>query len=1188
MVDRNTEYADKVIDSLGRSQDFSSAIVALQCVDVGAISDSKRSQLLSAIASSATKRGGPIFMLSLPARFQVELALSSSVNVPGVDRTVYKKATPSQVVRFLTSRSPNRSMLDNIVLHYDFSAFKKGDWLEYLSTCLEPISAARTFLLKEENVGGFSDDEITCLVLKKPSLAKCLPVTRIGPNTAVALLISGKVPTLWQTYDFQRLGKKHWRELFLHTNPYKLPEACRPFIENKNGGGFSNGELVEMARNCHALINFLDPEKVPFNVAYELYQTGKADLLWKNFPFATLDKAEWRRILTNPDIRIPNAFREVVRSGRFKPDELCELALKNDQLLPFLLVAAFPPDCIVDLLLRSSCAYLWENYDFDRLSPPQWERLILGVSYVIRRRALVSFGRCSGMNEAQVSKIVRKNHAYSSWAPPALITPTLAIEVLSADNKSRLWESYDFSRLSNDQWLELLARMGVVVPVVVQEFLRNRTSSVDNDKLNAVLARRKDFARYVPPSLIKPEVALPIIVSDPHNQLWELYDFARFEKGLLKVLVKNTNRNGHWPTSLRKRFEKISSPFDFDDMLEIEAANVVLAVELVSYEIVNEIDDERFGRFVAEASKSNKGKAALASRLRSDNGSWRNLSLPKLKMLLVHAPSLRKYVDWKSWPYQHISELAKEQPVFESEMPHRNIFFIWKHWKSLLSMVAITVVMVGLLVVQHVESVRKDADRARWNAIVARILQLDRSGSVEELKVYLDSLPQADKVVVSKDLLVVNATRKLAEHERQQKENGVAIDELQRMVTAGLRGNDQQKVLRLLQRLDSGMADRGPRKTEYLEVREKCVGFLREQERKKKVDELRSALKDIQAESQNAASIGDLEDLLKKLEPARSYSELGDLTKSVEVAISGRMAELKKAILLKDVETVSNVVEQVATAMKDVGAYATLSQLKSRLKGLSGQAGFPEYMLRGQARYEAVNSSLNAFQELMEEAGGKESLADSLDKKYSRDFMTAEGMTECSNLVAFCDSAISRATSGQLADAVKAYKSIRGKAVQISARDLRARRLVEKVNTAGSYAEYLNSRDELIRNFGEYAQLKSFVELPLITLSDANKTHTIPTDNYLLPKRVRYHYVGVICLTPGEYGKVRVAVDKTKLAHYALLLALDKDARNAIRPRTLIEMMNEGRYYLMKSVRNYDLYQGVPLFVTDDEYVERR
>lgn len=321
-----------------------SSLMALSDVDLGCVPETKRDQLLQKICATVNGCHGPLLILSLPQNIHAEIALFTANKIPGIDRTAYLKAMPGQVVRKLTGNLSGDDIADLLRANYDFSRFNTENWEEYFSRCSALFPAAQSFLARDEANGGFSEANITGVLLRNPSLVSSVPSKRIKPDTAVALLISGRAESLWKTYDFSRLGKNHWRELFLHTNPDKLPEAGRPFIENKDGKGFSDDELLTMAQKCHALINFLNPNKVPFNVVYELSLTGRADLLWKNYPFASLDKAEWRMVLANPRMKIPDYFLSVVGNGRFTVDELCSMSISNDRLFPVLLKLDITPE----------------------------------------------------------------------------------------------------------------------------------------------------------------------------------------------------------------------------------------------------------------------------------------------------------------------------------------------------------------------------------------------------------------------------------------------------------------------------------------------------------------------------------------------------------------------------------------------------------------------------------------------------------------------------------------------------------------------------------------------------------------------------------------------------------------------------------------------------------------------------
>lgn len=1262
--------------SIESSQGFSAIFEKLIAIDIDNVSDAVRRKLVQLLISRAAMQRGPLTILGLPQSVQAELALFSESQVPGVDRTAYLRATPRQVIRRLVMKAVgpgDKNVCDKIISNYSFSRFNKIHWKEYFTKCSTPLAFAKKFLLRDEKAGGFSDDEITEVALRNHSLIECIPPARLGPDTAVALLISGHADSLWKEYDFSRLTKNHWRELFLHTNPDELPPACKPFVENKDGIGFSSDELLNMARSCHALINSLDPEKVPFKVAYELYLTGKADVLWKNYPFAQLDKSEWKKIISNPSIRIPEAFLEVAKSNRFKPSELCEFALKNERMLPFIVDIDTPPDDIVDLLIKVDGTYIWDNYHFSRFDATHWERLILNLDAVIRPRAMGAFHSCKSISEKQATRIINKNAAYCPYVPMSAISPAVAVGVLKAGKGKFLWNSYDFSRLSSDLWIELLDSLGSEVPSVVQQFLKQNVNIIDNGKLNALLSRREELIKYVDPryisfdvayailtkdlkhelwnrfdferlsddqwidllsviygevplagqqflrgradkldnaklnallarreslvkyvdhKLVDPKVAYVMLVSDARHELWDRYDFTRFDAEQLKNLSKKTSRKGDWPDSLKSRFAKLDVPFGFGDILEIATANAELVVDLVSFEIVNKIDDSQFEKIATIASRTSGGVSSLAVRLQPGDGSWRALSVEKLKSLIINAPSLGQYIDWKPWSYRNIAEIAKAHPEFEREVPHPNLYFFWKHWLSLITLGLLTAGAIWVLRVQHLSLEKEAADRDRWNNVVSKISKLDRASSYDELKSYIETIPALDMGVVSNDLLVVNAKENLRNWLRVQAENASLIDELKQMAQAGLSVEKLPRIKTVIDLLERGKAGAGARGSEYLDLRESCDRFIKDQERKQKLKSLEAGLINLRTECQRASSIESLESLREKADDAKGFEELSDVVKGVKRDIDDKIERLRHAELMKSIANVSNSVERIAADMCAKGAYDGLRGLNARFKEIESEKDFSSYSKVCASQYEAVRSSLSLFEELMSGVTVKESAADRLKRKFSLEFLTEEAGVECSNLVAFCDKEIERAKrAGNLTDAVDAYEAIRKKITDLESRDARGWTLVNRLNNTRDYAEYIKVREELVRDYGGYAQLKQFKDLNVVSLEDALKTYKISTGSFWgTQKGVKYYFVGVIRLMPGEPKKVHVSIDNAKISPDANLIALIKNryaAYGSIQPKTLIQQSGRGKYYRVDNV-NYELYQGVPLFVTDDQYTGER
>jgi hypothetical protein len=292
---------------------------------------------------------------------------------------------------------------------------------------------------------------------------------------------------------------------------------------------------------------------------------------------------------------------------------------------------------------------------------------------------------------------------------------------------------------------------------------------------------------------------------------------------------------------------------------------------------------------------------------------------------------------------------------------------------------------------------------------------------------------------------------------------------------------------------------------------------------------------------------------------------------------------------MKNVAAISNKVEDAAALLKNVGAHKSLPKIKMNFDGLVSRDGFMEYKKACQARYETVRDAISLFDDLMRTVKVKDSAADNLNRKFAREFLTVDGGAECSNLVSYCDGQIAKAKKGiELTDAIVAYESIRKKVKDIEARDLKAWELVDKLNATRDYAEYLRIRQELIRDFSEFAQLRSFIGLNVISLEDANAAYTVSTGYFGLSKKsVRYHFVGVIRLMPGEPNKVHIAIDNSKITASADLYLLTKYSRSgysSVTEKLFIQQSGRGKYYRVNNV-SYDGCQGTPLFVKDEHYV---
>ena len=1234
-----------------------SSLLLLSDVDLECVPTSKRNQLIQKIVAAANGYYGPLIILSLPQNIQTEIALFTSNKIPGIDRTAYLKATPAQVVRKLTSDSSGDRIAGLLRANYDFARFKRENWEEYFSRCSVLFPAAQSFLARDEANGGFSEAKVTGILLRNPLLVPSVPCGRISPDTAVALLISGRAESLWETYEFSRLGKNHWRELFLHTNPDRLPEASRPFIENKDGKGFTDDELLAMAQKCHALINFLNPNRVPFNVVYELSLTGRADLLWKNYPFASLDKSEWRMVLANPAMRIPDYFLSVVGNGRFTVEELCNLSIRNDRLFPVLLKLDIATDQIIRILLSCEADYVWENYHFSRFSAADWTRLILGLKddVILKPRAMMALKTCRELTEAQVRKILSKNPAYAPNVPISTIAPDVAVDLLVRGKSYFLWDAYDFKRLDDDLWLRLLENTKGVVPQLGKDFLQYRSGAVDNARLNVVLSRRRDLIEFVDAKYIAPDLAVSILMAKPRHKLWDRFDFMRLDaKQLMRVISAHEYVSGTFPKSLQECFKNEGEPFSLSDLLEFATINPCIVVDNISTEWVESLDDSSFEKLISLSVSNDSGVVSLRKRLNEDEKPWNTLSRSKLKQLLTLAPELRFSVGWDTWAFRDIAELAKSNTAFERGIAHPVRYFIWKHFKSLFAMGALTTAAIVTICLQNRELDRQETRRKYLNSIVQSVKQFDQERSYRTLNEFWKTIAPDDWVLVKDDLFVKRAFENLTVWEADRAAIESGMYRLREMSTTGWGRVTKDAVEAVIGGLEKHHVDHFAECTEFQSLKKAHATYRREEAERARIKLLRDQLTDIngrlsdcedlaqlvqwkaalnfkeseledevaqtlvrltrridqvQTKLRQAAErariqslrdqladingrLSDCEDLAQLVKWKASLNlmvnerELGDEVPPMLEKVARQIDKVSADKIAHEILAISNAVISVSGEMKKTSALDNFPTWSAEYLRIKNMPSFDEYgTLSCYDAYVRLSEDYRKFNELRRGATDRLAEAKTLDERFSKEFMTEEGGTACSNVVSYCDEALKISKSKGWLALSSENEKIKKVIEEIYARDLRCWSLVDKVNTASDYASYFKAMTGLIKDFGQFKQFTYLENLCIIepgALGQSYKDDIRSRWGEL--KKFKYHFVGVIRLHPESPSRTAIYVLPGKVTARADLYTLWRSTTGDVTWQRIISKQSSRKFSEIPGV-DYSNMQGVPLFVRSEHYV---
>lgn len=1028
-------------------------------------------------------------------------------------------------------------------------------------------------------------------------------VRRATPNQIVRCLTKGHVEKfvsdeIAANYDFTAFKKEHWQALFLHTNPEKLPEASRPFVENKDGKGFTDDELLSMAPKCHALINFLNPNKVPFPIAYELFLTGKADLFWKGYPFASLDKTEWRKILNSPQVKIPSMFLEIARSGRFKVEELCELAIKNEQLHPFLVDLNVSPELIIRVLLGSKADYIWENYKFAQFSIADWKCLICGLKSdeILRPRAMAALQTCQGITEDFSTDVLSRNTAYAPYLPISTITPDVAVDILLRGKGHFLWSAYKFDRLNDDQWLRLLEGTTESIPPEGIVFLTTRAGAVDNARLDAVLFERSDLVEYVDAQYISPKVAAKVLKKDAVHELWERYDFSRFDSQALRSILKATRRVGFLPQSLVDCFKIKGHPFEFGDLIELATTRPNIVIGLISLEWVSSVDDDLFAQLIRVAVRDRDGIEALRKRVMAEEKSWKNLPRGKLKRLLIGAPTIRGLIDWKKWGYKDILDLAKQNHVFEQEVDRPTCFFFWRHFKSLFAMAALTAVAVLAISLQNQVLDRQESVRKHLNSIVQHIVSHDKAKTYKQLREFISTISSDDMAVVGNDLLVKNALGNLGKWEACCVLIDSDLSKLREMSTRGWEAYSESDVMAIVAEIDAKIEksnlNRFAEYTEFEILKSKHAEYRQQEKEKTRIQGLRDRLDDIKAKIPNCEDMTSLLEFKAELSNIGKEDSLREESKKALDSLAQRIdfvrARIEENKILQNVLTISNTVYSVSKQLRKTTAVKDFQSTLDAYNSIKNMAGFDAYCKYPCYReYVRLSDDIGVFGGLVKDTADKLVEVTNLDKKFSREFLTLEGASECSNIVVYCEATITTANEKHWVAIAEANGKIKKQVERIRERDARCWNLVNKMNDATSYVDYLSARTELTKSFGQFTQLKHLNGLCTVAPSDLERTYNNNKSSWFAwgeESAYKYHYVGVICVYPDEPTAARIRIRPGTIRDNSDIYALSKSSSGLVSAELIITQVERGKYYRVDGV-DYSNRQGTPLFVRSEDYL---
>lgn len=371
-----------------------------------------------------------------------------------------------------------------------------------------------------------------------------LAYLRATPRQALVRLAHHDDRRLLESYPFDKASKADW-SCYL-SKAKKLIEPCKKFLQRtESAGGFSNAELIALARKCPLVSPWIDPDNTPFIDAYRLYTECNAEALWKKYPFSSLKKDEWLLILRNSKIDVPDEFSTAVSQEMFTVSELLELAGHNQKIYPYIPLDKIDQISLVSHLLKNNATFLWRHYDFKRLNALSWERLICerrAAGIVPHAKLLFT---AKGLSNLIVGRILEHDDRYINYVPLSLVSKEKQIALLVTGKYESLWSKCDFSKFEKSDWWLLFSKTDKVPPafkVAVEKKLFSLSELCDYARYN------EGFVSFLPIADIDAKSLVDLLVRSKTDFLWTPANLKRLNAD-------------HWVELIKKRRPLIPGKF---------------------------------------------------------------------------------------------------------------------------------------------------------------------------------------------------------------------------------------------------------------------------------------------------------------------------------------------------------------------------------------------------------------------------------------------------------------------------------------------------------------------------------------------------------------------------------------------------------------------------------------------------
>lgn len=370
---------------------------------------------------------------------------------------------------------------------------------------------------------------------------------KASPRQALDRLSHITDDKLLSHYQFDKVSKSDWIYYLERCTTAFIPPFVRFLKCPESAGGFSDKEISTAVLVNRRLVDSVPIERIDPDSATELIVSGMTQPFWQKYDFDRFGKEHWRTILKKLNVTdIPKPCERFLANtdGKgFSTAELIELAHSCDLIEKWI-----DPDEVAfsdayDLYVNGKGRLLWRRYPFSGLNRSEWE-VILKNREIDIPSAFISAVNFGMFTADDLCTYAVNNPKVFPFVGIDSISPHKLVDLLLQCDAQYLWDHYPFAKLTAEDWLRLICNHKDSCVVPHAEMLGD-SEGMSKGIATQILTKKDAYLKVIPLVYVDPGLAVDLMTSGRHDELWSQYDFTRFGKEDWRRLFSKTD---HVPT----------------------------------------------------------------------------------------------------------------------------------------------------------------------------------------------------------------------------------------------------------------------------------------------------------------------------------------------------------------------------------------------------------------------------------------------------------------------------------------------------------------------------------------------------------------------------------------------------------------------------------------------------------------